>query len=78
MVEDTKQSHTSSEFCIIKGYLLRGDIQIPVLDHRPLHERGTETESSSGKVRPEARELLHLKLLSDGGPISACTQHLCK
>ena len=48
MVEVTKGSHTT-ELHIIKGYLFTGDLQITVLDHSPLHEQGTGTESSSRK-----------------------------
>ena len=56
MVVDTKSFHTRLELRIIKGYLFRGDLQITVLDHSPLHEWGTGTESSSQKRESEARE----------------------
>ena len=56
MAEVTKQSHTSSELRIIKGYLFREELQITVLDHSPLHERGTGTECSRQKQELKARE----------------------
>ena len=45
IMEVTKQSHTSSELHIIKGHLFIGDSQITDLDHSPLHEQGTRTDS---------------------------------
>ena len=39
----------------LMGYLFRGDLQITVLDHNPLHEQGTGTESFSRKSKPEER-----------------------
>ena len=56
-----KQSHTSSELSIIKGYLFRGRFT----DHSPLREWATGTEFSSQKR--ESKHTLYIDIYSKRG-----------